>query len=160
FEFSCEMPNAMDESSPWAGRLSAPAVELTRPCTACGARRMAFRGTCIASRVSGSYWADIIGSGSGATGPPFMFSERVVQALTALGGKGFVAYPVVIESSHDPRLAKLQAPNYFYLSVCGEIKIDWQRSGLNEPCPVCGAPLRPQIRAPRRLIPVDGSWDG
>jgi len=89
-----------------------------------------------------------------------MFSERVVQALTALGGKGFVAYPVVIESSHDPRLAKLQAPNYFYLSVCGEIKIDWQRSGLNEPCPVCGAPLRPQIRAPRRLIPVDGSWDG
>jgi hypothetical protein len=57
-------------------------------------------------------------------------------------------------------LASLPIPKYFYLAIKGTMRIDWERSGLHEPCSVCGAPVKAQIKSPDRIYLVEDTWDG
>lgn len=159
FELSKGVSHQYDETIPWAVSLTCPFVKLpSPPCRACGAQRMAFRGEGYADGLSGDYWGDIIGAGP--FGPGFMLSERVIQGLREIGARGFDVYPVIIDSVQSEKLMRLPMPQYFYLNITGTIKIDWRASGLNEPCGLCGAPLKPQIKTPDWLIPVENGWDG
>jgi len=118
---------------------------------------MRYSGPAAASHIQGGYWADIIGTGSGS--PPFIVSDRVINALSDLGTTGFTANPVTISSVLDPRLSNSRQPSYFYLSIHGRVSIDWKKSRLAEPCLSCGAPLNPQIGTPEKVFPIESSWD-
>ena len=89
-----------------------------------------------------------------------MLSERVIRSLDQIHVRGFNVYSVTVNSIESEKLRRAWMPRYFYLNITGTITIDWKTSGLNEPCKVCGAPLRVQIKTPDWLIPLDGTWDG
>jgi len=159
FEFLYNMPNGDNSGTLWAMRLDVPAEPdpVRKPCSICGARPMRYHGMGRAQRVQGKYWADIFGA---ATGPGRLYSERVVKGLRSIGATGFVEEPAIIESVTSRELFDDSGPDYYYLTITGEISIDWKRSGLNEPCPVCGAPRSAQIKCPEKLYPLYESWDG
>ncbi len=144
------------EGNPYASRLYSGWTK-DGSCPGCGTDRFHWSGPGTAEVEGGWRWSDVIGSGS--VGPPFMVSERVIEAFHRAKITGFVEHPVVITAVRPPRLERKRRPNYYWLEITGLMDVDLEASGVHvpNPCPVChgGKGRSP----PRRWVPLYDTWD-
>ena len=129
-------------------------------CSACSREGDLIEGPVhLYSIESGNKWPDFLRSGS--VGPLWFVSKRVVDALTALDGKAFTAYPALIKEIRDRRLESVPPPEYFHLKIHGRIDMDLAASKAQFQiiCPVC-CRADTAYRKYDRFIVDKSTWDG
>jgi len=111
----------------------------------------------------GAEWPDIIATST--MSPPFLISEKVLDALEAAGVVCFEKHPAQVKRATNSSLRVETAPRYFHLDVLPTIELDWEASGTGGlfPCGTCGRLIRKagDYRIlPERYVPRMDTWDG
>lgn len=154
----------MDDNSVWQkkyawGNICVPYENKT--CPQCGRVDMVRFGPGRVEVDRGREWPDAIGSAQTGTNPPFIISQRVLDVLHNARIAKFSEDPAVIEKIGAKSLRDIPPPRYYYLTVTGEISVDFDAGGasLIDQCPVCfrsssGGTLG------SRFVPLSDTWDG